>query len=136
MGFPITLCQLCQRAERRVLNAVGATFVLAFAIGRLRAGDDDLFHGQLFLDDDFVQQRGADSVDVKKLAKVGQIVLVRRQVKYRVDSDQRALPCRAVTHVAQHKLRLARYIVRHLAFQVDWRREAVQDTDLVSLLQQ
>ena len=97
---PLARGQRALRAHARQLLAVGRAAVQPLAHGRLRRGHHHPGEVQPLGDDDLVEQRGGDHVDVGEPGEVGQVVLVGGEVVDRVHPAQQVGEQLAVADVA------------------------------------
>ena len=86
--------------------------IAAFAVDKLGAGNDNLFDRQLLLDDQFVEQGCADAVDVKKMRKIREQILIGRQMNDGIHTAQRLGPVVPIPHVAHDAFGPRRHPIR------------------------
>ena len=132
---PLAFCELRRFTIDRKHFTVFRTTIPAFAVHKLRTGDDNFFHRQLLFDDQLVQQRRADTVDVEEMRKIRQQILVGRQMNNAINAAQRFRPVVPVAHVTDDAFGVRRHPVRPCAVAgMHRRREIIEQPDPVTSL--
>ncbi len=85
------------------------------AVDRLRGRHDHLLDRQPLGDDQLVEEGGAHAVGEEEPREVGEIVLVRGEVKDRFDAPERAVQDLAIGHPAVNELDVRRNVLRAAA---------------------
>ncbi|KXK57463.1 MAG: hypothetical protein UZ07_CHB004000590 [Chlorobi bacterium OLB7] len=83
----------------------------------------------------FIQQRGGDGIDMKEGGKIAEIILIGRKVIDGIHATQRAKHRLGVACVGFDKLDCGIKVAR-LPFGVDWLLQIIQHPNMIAQLQQ
>src|ERR1041385_5946363 len=100
MDLPVTAAQLVDRSDGWKNHSVLRTFRRAFAVNRLRAGDDNLFDRQIFFPNYFQHLSGAERVHVHELRHLRHVTAIRRLMEENVNLVERGPDGVAVAQIA------------------------------------
>jgi len=84
--FPVASAKVLLEARRRSYLTVGWTLILSFPVDRLTGGNDYLFYGKRFGDDQLVDQCSAAAVDSPEATVAWEEPLISRLVKDGIDT--------------------------------------------------